>query len=182
MKRIQYYFIGLSVLSLIGIGSFFCLHKAAIAREMVTEHDDVAEPTQALMGEIEQRLGNMLGGILSGNLKYVANEAGFLMDRSYTINEIFFPSDPKTNEWFKRAGIDPEDSQKIIALKENFDMFRSGILYKASKVRQSALSGDQEATFKAFNNMIEETCFDCHRKYRDGGGLPPQPGFHGPGY
>ena len=80
--------------------------------EKVTEHTGVIEPAKVLMREIELRLGNMLNGILSGNLKYVANEAGSLVDQSYKINEVFFPLDPRQNKWFKRAGINPEDSEK----------------------------------------------------------------------
>lgn len=181
MRRMKILIIGLSVLAVTGVINISKPPLIRAADEKVTEHTDVIEPTKVLMREIELRLGNMLNGILAGNLKYVANEAGSLVDQSYKINEIFFPFDPRQNKWFKRAGINPEDSEKITNLKEEFDVYKNGIIYNALKVRKSALSGDREATFKVFTGMIEQTCFDCHRTNRDGSGIPAQPGDHGPG-
>lgn len=181
MRRMRFLIIGLSVLAVTGV---IHISKPPLVRatdEKVTEHTGVIEPAKVLMREIELRLGNMLNGILSGNLKYVANEAGSLVDQSYKINEVFFPLDPRQNKWFKRAGINPEDSEKITNLKEEFDVYKNGIIYNALRVRKSALSGDREATFKEFTGMIEQTCFDCHKTNRDGSGIPTQAGDHGPG-
>ncbi len=181
MKWMKFLIISLSVLVVTGVTNISQPHLIRAADEKVTEHTDVIEPTKVLMKEIEQRLGNMLNGILAGNLKYVANEAGSLVDQSYQINETFFPLDPRQNKWFKRAGIKSDDSEKITNLKEEFDVYKNGIIYNALRVRKTALSGDREATFKAFTGMIEQTCFDCHRTNRDGSGIPTQAGDHGPG-
>lgn len=181
MRWMKFLIIGLSVVTVTGAINISQPSLILASDGKAMEHADVIEPTKVLMREIEQRLGNMLNGILAGNLKYVASEAGSLVDQSYKINETFFPLDPGQNKWFKRAGINPEDSEKITNLKEEFDVYKNGIIFKALKVRKLALSGDQEATFKEFTGMIEQTCFDCHRTNRYGSGLPTQAGSHGPG-
>ena len=80
----------------------FCLFAASVvinvpltsnvimAQGKAMEHEEVIEPTKELMKEIENRLNNILSGILENNLKYVANEAGAIVDNSYKINQIFF--------------------------------------------------------------------------------------------
>lgn len=170
---------------------FFCLLAVSVvvnvprnpnvimAQGKAMEHEEVIEPTKELMKEIENRLNNILSGILENNLKYVANEAGAIVDNSYKINQIFFDFNRKGNTWFKRAGIDPADTEEIAKRKEEFTLYQSGIVYKALNVRKMAVSGSQEETLRAFTDMIEKTCFDCHRKNRDW--LLDQPGSHGPG-
>ena len=170
---------------------FFCLLTASVvvnvpvtskvimAQGKAMEHEEVIEPTKELMKEIEKRLNNMLSGILENNLKYVANEAGAIVDKSYKINQVFFDFNRKENAWFKRAGIEPNDTEEIAKRKEEFTLYQSGIVYKALNVRKMAMSGSQEETLRAFTDMLEKTCFDCHRKNRDW--LLEQPGSHGPG-
>ncbi|GJQ49980.1 hypothetical protein KsCSTR_05410 [Candidatus Kuenenia stuttgartiensis] len=170
---------------------FFCLltvgvvvnvpvnSKVIMAQGKAMEHEEVIAPTKELMKEIENRLNNMLSGILENNLKYVANEAGAIVDKSYKINQIFFDFNRKGNDWFKRAGIDPADTGEIAKREEEFTLYQSGIVYKALNVRKMAMSGNQEETLRAFTDMIETTCFACHRKNRDW--LLDQPGSHGPG-
>ncbi|MCF6147583.1 MAG: hypothetical protein E3K37_02885 [Candidatus Kuenenia sp.] len=170
---------------------FFCLLTAAVAVNVsviskvteaggkAAEHEEVIEPTKKLMREIEDRLNNMLTGILENNLKYVANEAGAVVDQSYRINQLFFDFNMEGNTWFTRAGIDPDDAAKVTKLKEEFTMYQSGIAEKALNVRKMALSGSQEDTLRALTDMIETSCFECHRKHRDW--LFDQPGSHGPG-
>ncbi|WP_347273453.1 hypothetical protein [Candidatus Kuenenia sp.] len=179
MTKMKYVVFGVLALIMVGMGDGIFPCKAMGSGGKAAEHEGVIEPTQELMKDIEKRLTNMLSGILENNLKYVANEAGAVVEQSYKISEVFFPFDPKKNEWFKRAGIDPEDAGKITKLREEFVLFQSGIVYKALNVRKMAVEGSQEETLKAFADMIEKTCFDCHKKNRDW--LFDQSGSHGPG-
>ena len=179
MRKMKYVVFGVLALIMLGIGTSVFPCKAMGSSGKAAEHEGVIEPTQELMRDIEKRLTNMLSGILENNLKYVANEAGAVVDQSYKISELFFPFDPKKNEWFERAGIDPKDAGKITKLREEFALFQSGIVYKALNVRKMAMEGSQEETLKAFADLIEKTCFACHKKNRDG--LFDQPGSHGPG-
>ena len=167
MKRLRLFGVGLIGLGLAGLVSVVSPANAILAEEKGVTHEHVAEPTQVLMDEIAKRVNNILDGILAGSFKYVAQEAGAVVDQSYKINATFFPVDPKENKWFKRAKIDPNDSEKITRLKEEFNVYLKGIAASALEVQKAAASNNQEATFKSFINMVEKTCFECHNNLRD---------------
>ena len=167
MKRLRLLSVGLMGLSLAGLISVVTPAKVVLAEEKIVTHEHVDEPTQVLMNEIAKRVNNILGGILAGSFKYVAQEAGAIVDQSYKVNAAFFPVDPKENKWFKRAKIDPTDSEKITRLKEEFDVYLKGIASSALEVQKAAASNNQEATFKSFIKMVEKTCFECHKNLRD---------------
>jgi len=167
MKRLRFLSVGLMGLSLAGLISVVNPINVILAEEKVVIHEHVDEPTQLLMNEIAKRVDNILDGILVGSFKYVAQEAGAVVDQSYKISATFFPVDPKENKWFKRAKIDPNDSEKITRLKEEFDGYLKGIAASALEVQKAAASNDQEATFKSFIKMVEKTCFECHKNLRD---------------
>ncbi len=167
MKRVGFSNAGLLGLSLVGLISIINPTMGVSAEEKVVAHEGVIQPTRALMNDIAKRMNNILDGILAGSLKYVAQEAGAIVDQSYKINETFFPVDPKENKWFKRAKIDPNDSEKITRLKEKFDVYLKGIVSSALEVQKTAKTNEQKATFKAFTNMIEKSCFECHEDIRD---------------
>ena len=167
MKRLRFLSVSLMGLSLAGLLSVVNPTKVVLAEEKGVTHEHVAEPTQVLMDEIAKRVSNILDGILAGSFKYVAQEAGAIVDQSYKINATFFPSDPKENKWLKRAKIDPNDSEKITRLKEEFGVYLKGIASSALEVQKAAASNNQEATFKSFIKMVEKTCFECHKNVRD---------------
>lgn len=167
MKRLRLFGVGVIGLGLAGLVSVVAPGNAVLAEEKGVSHERVVEPTQVLMDEIAKRVNNILDGILAGSFKYVAQEAGAVVDQSYKINATFFPVDPKENKWFKRAKIDPNDSEKIARLKEEFNVYLKGIAASALEVQKAAASNNQEATFKSFINMVEKTCFECHNNLRD---------------
>lgn len=167
MKRLRVLGVSLVGLGLAGLVSVVAPGSVILAEEKEVTHERVAEPTQVLMNEIAKRVNNILDGILAGSFKYVAQEAGAVVDQSYKINATFFPVDPKENKWFKRAKIDPNDSEKITRLKEEFNVYLKGIAASALEVQKAAASNNQEATFKSFINMVEKTCFECHNNLRD---------------
>lgn len=169
MKREGFFRTSLLSLGLVGI-MYLTNSSISVAsgdEEKVASHEKVMEPTRALMNSIADRMNNILEGILGGNFKYVAQEAGAIVDQSYQIINTFFTSEPKANEWFKRAQIDPQDSKKIDKLKEEFDVYVKEIVSSALKVQKSANSYDTEQTFKSFTKMVENACFECHKKIRD---------------
>ena len=168
MKRLRFLSVSLMGLSLAGLISVVAPAKVILAEEKVVIHEHVDEPTQVLMNEIAKRVSNILDGILAGSFKYVAQEAGAIVDQSYKVNATFFPVDPKENKWFKRAKVDPNDSEKITKLKEEFDGYLKGIASSALEVQKAAASNNQEATFKSFIKMVEKTCFECHKAVREG--------------
>ncbi|MBE7446029.1 MAG: cytochrome c [Planctomycetia bacterium] len=63
--------------------------------------------------------------------------------------------------------MDPSNSQKITKLKEEFDTYLRGIASSALEIKKAADSNNQKTTFKAFTNMVEKTCFECHESLRD---------------
>src|SRR3990170_587814 len=168
MKRLRFLSVGLMGLSLAGLISVVNPINVILAEEKVVIHEHVDEPTQLLMNEIAKRVDNILDGILVGSFKYVAQEAGAVVDQSYKISATFFPVDPKENKWFKRAKIDPNDSEKITRLKEEFDGYLKGIAASALEIQKAAKANNQQETFKSFTNMIEKTCFECHKTAREG--------------
>lgn len=167
MKKSGLLSISLLSLSLIGLMNFVNTSLVISAEEKVLTHEKVMEPTKALMDDIAKRMNNILDGILVGSFKYVAQEAGAIVDQSYKINATFFPVDPKENKWFKQAKIDPNDSERITRLKEDFDVYLKGIASSALEIQNAAKTNNQEATFKSFINMVEKTCFECHKEIRD---------------
>lgn len=167
MKRPMFLIAGLFSISFAGLTNNFFPCTASAAEEGVVPHEGVTEPTKVVMEDIAKRMDNILNGILTGSFKYVAQEAGAIVDQSYMVSKTFFPVDPKENKWFKRAKIDPNDSQKITKLKEEFDTYLKGIASSALEIKKAAGSNDQKTTFKAFTNMVEKTCFECHEEIRD---------------
>ena len=167
MRRRRLLSVSLMGLSLAGLISVVTPAKVILAEEKKVTHEKVIEPTQVLMNDIAKRMNNVLDGILAGNFKYVAQESGSIVDQSYKINETFFPVDPKENKWFKKAKIDPNDSEKITKLKEEFNVYLKGITSSALEIQKAAKSNNPEATLKSFMNMIEKTCFECHKDLRD---------------
>ncbi|MGQ3684645.1 MAG: hypothetical protein ACUBOA_06515 [Candidatus Loosdrechtia sp.] len=157
-----------SILGLCFMGLAGSIHYSAVraAEEWVPMHEKVMEPTKILMNEIAGHINNMLNGLLTGNFKSIVQEAGAVVNESYKVNEVFFPMDPKENEWFKRAKIDPNDSEKITRLKEEFTVYLKEITSSALEVQKAASSYDEGATFKAFTNMVEKSCFECHKQLR----------------
>src|SRR5574340_402625 len=122
-------------LSLIGIINMVNPSMGSAAEEKVASHEKVMEPTKALMNDIANRMNNILDGILAGSFKYVVQEAGNIVDQSYKIAKTFFPIEAKENEWFKRAKIDPNDSEKITKLREEFDSYVKGIASSAIEIQ-----------------------------------------------
>jgi len=167
MEKLRFLSVSLMGLSLAGLTVLIHPVRGVLADEKVVLHEHVEEPTQVLMREIAKRVNNILDGILAGSFKYVAQESGAIVDQSYKINATFFPLDPNENKWFKRAKIDPNDSEKIAKLKEDFDVYLKGIASSALDVQKAAVSNNQEATFKSFVKMVEKTCFECHKNLRD---------------
>jgi len=160
------------MLSLFGIGvAGFIINgntcTVIAAEEKVVPHEGVIEPTKMLMDEIAKRMSNILEGIIGGSFKYVGQEAGAVVDQSYKINQTFFPIEAKENPWFKRAKIDPGDKEKIEKLKEEFNGYLKEITAAALEIQKAAAKNDQKATFKAFTNMVEKTCFECHEEIRE---------------
>ncbi len=167
MKREGFFRIGLLGLGLVGCMYIARPSTSIAAEEKVASHEGVMEPTKVLMNDIANRVNNILDGILGGNFKYVAQEAGAIVDQGYKISATFFTAEPKENEWFKRAKIDPKDAEKIDKLKEEFDGYVKEIATSALEVKKAANSYNTEATFKSFTRMIEKTCFECHKNIRD---------------
>lgn len=167
MKRAMFLTAALFSISLAGLTNNFSPCTAIAAEEEVFPHEGVTEPTKVLMDNIAMRMDHIFNGILAGSFKYVEQESGAIVDQSYTINNTFFPLDPRENEWFKRAKIDPSDSEKITKLKEEFNVYLKGIVSSALEIKKAAGSNDQKATFRAFINMVEKTCFECHEQIRD---------------
>ncbi|MEK7291504.1 MAG: cytochrome c [Planctomycetota bacterium] len=167
MNRIKFLSIGLLGMGLAGLINIVNPYMVIATEEKKVTHEKVIEPTQILMNDIAKRMNNVLDGILAGNFKYVAQESGSIVDQSYKINETFFPVDPKENKWFKKAKIDPNDSEKITKLKEEFNVYLKGITSSALEIQKAAKSNNPEATLKSFMNMIEKTCFECHKDLRD---------------
>lgn len=167
MKGTKFFIAGLLGMSMAGLPYNFSTCTATAAEEKVVSHESVVLPTRVLMHEIAKRISNILEGTLAGSFKYVSQEAGAIVDESYKINEAFFPVDPKENKWFKRAKIDPNDSERIAKLKEEFNVYLKAIASSALEIQKAAKSNDQKTTFKAFTNMVEKTCFECHQEIRD---------------
>ena len=167
MKKTTFLIAGLFGIGMVGLTQSMDVRTVIAAEEKVVSHEGVMLPTRMLMHEIAKRMSNILEGTLASSFKYVAQEAGAIVDESYKINDVFFPVDPKENKWFKRAKIDPNDSDKITKLKEEFNVYLKNITSSALEIQKAAKTNDQKATFKAFTNMVEKTCFECHEGIRD---------------
>ncbi|MCF6155005.1 MAG: hypothetical protein E3K36_07080 [Candidatus Brocadia sp.] len=167
MKRSAFLIASLFGVSMVGLMNTICTSSAIATEEKVLSHEKVTEPTKVLMNDIANRMDNILDGILAGSFKYVAQEAGAIVDQSYMISKTFFPAEARENLWFKRAKIDPNDKERITKLREEFDVYLKGIASSALEIQKAANTSDQKATFKAFTSMIEKTCFECHEEIRD---------------
>jgi cytochrome c' len=167
MRRMRLLGISLVGVGLIGLMGMGTSSQVRAEEQKAIGHEGVEEPTRALMDAMSKRMTNMLEGILAGNLKYVSQEAGSVVDQSYTINKTFFPLDPKDNKWFKKAKIDPGDKENITKLKESFDTYQKGIATSALEIQKAAKANNQDETFKSFVSMVQKTCFECHKENRD---------------
>lgn len=167
MKKTDFLIAGVLSITLAGLSNNFSSRMAFADEEGVVSHEGVTEPTKALMDDIARRMDNIFNGILAGSFKYVEQEAGAIVDQSYLINKTFFPIDPRESKWLKRAKIDPNDSERITKLKDEFNVYLKGIASSALEIKKAAGSNDQKATFKAFVTMVEKSCFECHAEIRD---------------
>jgi len=167
VKRTALLIASLFGIGMVGLTNNMYTCTAIAAEEKIVAHEGVIEPTKVLMDEIAKRMSNIFEGTLASSFKYVSQEAGAIVDQSYKINETFFPIEAKENKWFKRAKIDPNDTEKITKLKEEFNVYLKGIAASALEIQKAAKTNDQKATFKAFTNMVEKTCFECHEEIRD---------------
>lgn len=116
-------------------------------------------PIKRLTSEMENRVTNMIEGILEGNLDYVKQEAGALPDLGKKILDNFFPR----GQWFMQAEVlNPEETKKR---REVFTSYMNKMDAQVKEIQKAADSNDEGATLSAVTDLIKKTCLECHKQY-----------------
>ena len=116
-------------------------------------------PIKRITREMENRVTNMIEGILEGNLDYVKQEAGALPELGKKILDNFFPR----NQWFMQAEVlNPEETKKRRAV---FTDYVNKMDVQVKEIQKAADSKDEGATLSAVTDLIQKTCLECHKLY-----------------
>jgi cytochrome c556 len=116
-------------------------------------------PIKRITREMENRVTNMIEGILEGNLDYVKQEAGALPELGKKILDNFFPR----GQWFMQAEVlNPEETKKRRAV---FTDYVNKMDVQVKEIQKAADSKDEGVTLSAVTDLIQKTCLECHKLY-----------------
>ena len=116
-------------------------------------------PIKRITREMENRVTNMIEGILEGNLDYVKQEAGALPELGKKILDNFFPR----GQWFMQEEVlKPEETKKRRAV---FTDYVNKMDVQVKEIQKAADSKDEGATLRAVTDLIQKTCLECHKLY-----------------
>ncbi|KXK25006.1 MAG: hypothetical protein UZ01_03643 [Candidatus Brocadia sinica] len=149
-------FLGFGLAGIVGLTNMV-FHSVTMAEE--GKQVRVNLPIKRLTSEMENRVTNMIEGILEGNLDYVKQEAGALPDLGKKILDNFFPR----GQWFMQAEVlNPEETKKR---REVFTSYMNKMDAQVKEIQKTADSNDEGATLSAVTDLIKKTCLECHKQY-----------------
>lgn len=149
-------FVGFGLAAIMGLANVG-FHSVTMAEE--GKQVRVNLPIKRLTSEMENRVTNMIEGILEGNLDYVKQEAAALPDLGKKILDNFFPR----GQWFMVAeALNPEETKKR---REVFTSFVNKMDAQVKEIQKAADSNDEGATLSAVTDLIKKTCLECHKQY-----------------
>lgn len=149
-------FVGFGLAAIMGLANVG-FHSVTMAEE--GKQVRVNLPIKRLTSEMENRVTNMIEGILEGNLDYVKQEAGALPDLGKKILDNFFPR----GQWFMQAEVlNPEETKKR---REVFTSYMNKMDAQVKEIQKAADSNDEGATLSAVTDLIKKTCLECHKQY-----------------
>ncbi len=149
-------FLGFGLAAIMGLANMV-FHSVTMAEE--GKQVRVNLPIKRLTSEMENRVTNMIEGILEGNLDYVKQEAGALPDLGKKILDNFFPR----GQWFMQAeALNPEETKKR---REVFTSYMNKMDAHVKEIQKAADSNDEGATLSAVTDLIQKTCLECHKLY-----------------
>lgn len=149
-------FLGFGLAGIVGLMNGV-YHSPTLAEE--GKQVRVNLPIKRLTSEMENRVTNMIEGILEGNLDYVKQEAGALPDLGKKILDNFFPR----GQWFMQAEVlNPEETKKR---REVFTSYMNKMDAQVKEIQKTADSNDEGATLSAVTDLIKKTCLECHKQY-----------------
>lgn len=148
--------LGFGLAGIVGLTNMV-FHSVTMAEE--GKQVRVNLPIKRLTSEMENRVTNMIEGILEGNLDYVKQEAGALPDLGKKILDNFFPR----GQWFMQAEVlNPEETKKR---REVFTSYMNKMDAQVKEIQKTADSNDEGATLSAVTDLIKKTCLECHKQY-----------------
>ncbi|MEP9409852.1 MAG: cytochrome c [Candidatus Brocadia sp.] len=149
-------FLGFGLAGIVGLMNGV-YHSPTLAEEGKQERVNL--PIKRLTSEMENRVTNMIEGILEGNLDYTKQEAGALPDLGKKILDNFFPR----GQWFMVAeALNPEETKKR---REVFTAYMNKMDAQVKEIQKAADSNDEVATLNAVADLIKKTCIECHKLY-----------------
>lgn len=140
-------FLGFGLAGIVGLTNMV-FHSVTMAEE--GKQVRVNLPIKRLTSEMENRVTNMIEGILEGNLDYVKQEAGALPDLGKKILDNFFPR----GQWFMQAEVlNPEETKKR---REVFTSYMNKMDAQVKEIQKTADSNDEGATLSAVTDLIKK--------------------------
>lgn len=123
-------------------------------------HQGINLPIRRITKEMENRVTNMIEGVLDGNFEYVRDEAAGLTVQGKKILDNFFPR----GQWFMQVEVlNPAETKER---RDDFNGYINRMDAQIKEIQKAADSNDEEATLSAITELIKKSCFECHRKYR----------------
>jgi cytochrome c556 len=149
-------FLGFGLAGIMGLANMG-FHSVTMAEE--GKQVRVNLPIKRLTSEMENRVTNMIEGILEGNLDYVKQEAGALPELGKKIIDNFFPR----GQWFMQAeALNPDETKKR---REIFTSYMNKMDAQVKEIQKAADSNDEGATLNAVTDLVKKTCLECHKLY-----------------
>lgn len=138
----------------------------ALGAEMEPRHERTPTPTRLLMQLISAHTSKILDAILVGDYEGVVKEVNAVINSSKALTDNFFPGRGQIGSWFKETGKDPNDPKAVEEVKKEFVKYLDSVVDSAKKIAETAKTKDIMATYERFDNMLTESCFNCHKTFR----------------
>ena len=122
-----------------------------------TVHDSVA--TRAVMQAISSSMSKILDGLLNSDFDVVIKESDKISRISTSMVNMFFPDDSWGLEGRKFKMNDKR-------MKAEYEKYAKDMAAATKNLADTAKDGDSVETYEAFDSLLRNLCFECHKASR----------------
>jgi len=123
-------------------------------------------PTSSLMRIINSHTSKILEAIMLGDFNTVIKKSNEVAKAGNAIMRMFFPDGKKLDQWFTEVGKDPDDSEAVKSMKEEFERYSKAVIETSRHIAEVAKNRDIAETYESFEAMLKNACFACHEVSR----------------
>jgi cytochrome c556 len=123
-------------------------------------------PTSSLMRIINSHTAKMLEAIMVGDFNTVIKKSNDISKAGNAIMRMFFPEGKKVDQWFTEVGKDPDDTEAVKSMKDDFEKYSNAVIEASGNIAEVAKNGNIAETYESFEAMLKSACFACHEVSR----------------